>query len=137
MRSSWRTLAVLFLAVSMSCTDSPSAPETPTEALEDFVLTLGMVSSVPAVCGAATTTPLVAFGTAVGTVSAVNDASNLYVTYTTSSAWPLKQTALFVGDSPNQIPLTRVKTPKTWRFPYRQWHSWGTTEVRTDLLRTA
>lgn len=77
-----------------------------------------------ATCGTSTTVTLFAGQTTnAGTVTVANDASNLYVTYTTTVDWRLQQTHLHVADSLAGIPQTKTGNPKIGNFAYQRTHS--------------
>ena len=70
-------------------------------------------------CGTATTVNLITGQyTTIGSVTVVNDATNLYVTYSTEgSAWYLTQLHLYVGDA-NGIPKNWGGNPVVGAYPY-------------------
>lgn len=53
-----------------------------------------------------------------GTVTVTNDASNLYVTYATTSPWELTEAHLAVADTLAGIPQTQKGNPIPGRFAY-------------------
>jgi len=52
-----------------------------------------------------------------GTISVTNDATTIYVTYTTTNGWVLTQTHLYVGDCA-AIPVNNPGNPVPGQFPY-------------------
>ncbi|MFN8243256.1 MAG: hypothetical protein U0X40_04295 [Ferruginibacter sp.] len=61
-----------------------------------------------------------------GTVSVSNDASNIYVTYSTANGYLLTQTHLFVGDCA-AVPVNGQGNPQPGHFPYSSTHNYSTT----------
>lgn len=57
-----------------------------------------------------------------GTVTVSNDASYIYVTYTTTEGWVLSQTHLYVGDCA-LIPVNNPGNPIPGQFPYTSAHN--------------
>ena len=57
-----------------------------------------------------------------GTVTVSNDASFIYVTYTTTNGWVLAQTHLYVGDCAF-IPVNNPGNPIPGQFPYSSAHA--------------
>lgn len=57
-----------------------------------------------------------------GTVTVINDAEYIYVTYTTTGGWVLTQTHLYVGDC-NLIPVNNPGNPIPGQFPYSGTHN--------------
>ena len=57
-----------------------------------------------------------------GTISVSNDATNLYVTYTTTGGWVIRKTHLYVGAC-SGIPTTRSGNPQIGLFPYQTYYS--------------
>jgi len=85
---------------------------------------LAFAGAQAATCGQSTTVTLFAGQTVnAGTVTVANDASYLYVTYTTSGDWKLQQTHLHVADSLAGMPMTKTGNPKIGNFAYQTTHS--------------
>lgn len=57
-----------------------------------------------------------------GTVTVINDAEYIYVTYTTTGGWVLTQTHLYVGAC-NLIPVNNPGNPIPGQFPYSGTHN--------------
>jgi hypothetical protein len=95
---------------------------------------MSVVSGVPSVCGAPTAVNLM-LGPNIqsGSVEVANDEANLYVTFRSESWRSILATAVFVGDSPDDIPTTRRGLPRLLQFPYRSGHGLGTTEVVWEI----
>lgn len=70
------------------------------------------------ICGEPTTVTLIA-GQHInaGTVTVTNDATNLYVTYSTANGWSLTELHLFAGAC-NKIPVNKPGNPIPGQFPY-------------------
>jgi hypothetical protein len=127
-------IAVVGLVAAASCDDPTSLPPNSDPSPETWAPSLSVVSGVPAVCGDPTDVGLM-LGSNIrsGSVSVANDESNLYVTYRSEHGRSILATAVFVGDSPDQIPTTRRGLPRLFRFPYKSGHSFGTTEVVWEI----
>lgn len=65
-----------------------------------------------------------------GTVTVSNDATNIYVTYTTTNGWVLTQTHLYVGDCA-LIPVNNPGNPIPGQFPFTSAHNNVTTYTYT------
>jgi len=90
---------------------------------------LGVLATVPPVCGDITVTRLIADKTAaVGSVEVTQDGTVLYIVYNTDSGSPIHRTALFVGPSADDIPTNRAGNPRIGAFPHRGSHA-GTNKV--------
>ena len=77
----------------------------------------------PPSCGDSLKVDLIADRTIhAGTISVINDASYIYVTYKTRNGWELKHTDLFVGQFAN-LPLNHEGNPVLNLFPYHSSHS--------------
>jgi hypothetical protein len=73
------------------------------------------------VCGTATVTTLYAGQTInAGTVTVSNDASSLYVEFSTSNGWHLTESHLAIATSLAGIPQTKSGNPKIGNFPYKR-----------------
>jgi hypothetical protein len=57
-----------------------------------------------------------------GSVTVVNDADYIYITYNTTEGWVLTQTQLYVGTSAG-IPVGGNGNPKPGQFPYKTTHN--------------
>jgi hypothetical protein len=96
-------------------------------------LATASLSAAPAlassVCGAATTTTLLA-GQHVdaGGVTVANDGEKLYVTYRTADDWSLVRTHLAVAVDARSIPTNPEGTPQVGRFRHRLAHEPSTIE---------
>jgi hypothetical protein len=130
-----RITVVVGLVAAASCDDPTSLPPNPDPGPETWAPSLSVVSGgVPAVCGDPTEVGLMlAPNIRTGTVEVANDESNLYVTYRSDHGRSILATAVFVGDSPDQIPTTRRGLPRLFQFPYKSGHSFGTTEVVWEI----
>jgi hypothetical protein len=60
-----------------------------------------------------------------GTVSVTNDASYIYVTYTTANGYLLTQTHLFAGNCA-LVPVNNSGNPMPGQFPYKTTHNYAT-----------
>lgn len=71
------------------------------------------------VCGSPATTSLIAgqHFTA-GTISIYNDATNIYVTYTTNAPWVMSDAHVAIANALAGIPQTRAGNPIPGRFAY-------------------
>jgi hypothetical protein len=120
-----RITSALLLVIAWSCADPASVREgIDTLDVDDFGPSLSVVAALPAVCGAATLTPLIADETVpVGTVRATQDGTHLYVVYRTDVGWPIHKTALYVGSSAGGIPTNHNGNPRVGRFPYVSLHA--------------
>lgn len=119
-----------------SCSDSTSGPAAGEEEsatlpdLSGLPVSRSVVEGAPTVCGAPTEVGLMLGpDLTTGSVTVANDEEHLYVTYRSDAGRPILGTALFVGDAPEEIPVTRWGTPRLLRFPYLSGHAWGTQEV--------
>jgi hypothetical protein len=65
-----------------------------------------------------------------GYVSVINDDANIYVTYSTSNGYTLKETHLYVGDCA-LIPVNKPGNPIPGQFPYNATHNNVTTYTVT------
>ena len=65
-----------------------------------------------------------------GYVSVINDGANIYVTYSTSNGYTLKETHLYVGDCA-LIPVNKPGNPTPGQFPYNATHNNVTTYTVT------
>jgi uncharacterized delta-60 repeat protein len=84
---------------------------------------LSVIPSLPAVCGVPTVTRLIADEVVpAGTVEATQDAGHLYVVYRTDPAWPILNTAVYVGASVADIPTSGGGNPRVGKFPYKARH---------------
>lgn len=132
MRLRYRILLLLLtVATAQASSDSGTNPvdSGPWE-LGPLQPPLSVIPSVPAVCGAATVTGLLADKTLpVGTVEVQTDGSSLYVSCHTPDAWPMSKTALYVGASVEGIPTSGGGNPRVGRIPYKSGHLEGTTDV--------
>ncbi len=128
-------LALLALFAAASC-DGPTGPATSGDesAPENWPPSLSVVPSVPAVCGDPTQVGLM-LGPDIpsGTVEVTNDESNLYVVFHSDAGRSILASAVFVGDSPDEIPTTRRGLPRLLQFPYKSGHRWGTMEVVWEI----
>jgi hypothetical protein len=92
-----------------------------------FALLCLMILAVPAfaaVCGTPTVTTLYAGQTInAGTVRVTNDASNLYVEFSTANGWQLTESHLAIATSLAGIPQTKSGNPKIGNFPYKRTYS--------------
>lgn len=89
-----------------------------------------VIDALPPVCGVVTVTDLLADQVLpAGTVEISNDGTSLFVSYQTSSDWPIHRTALWVGDDIADLPLTNGGNPRLGRFPYQSEHTGSTHEV--------
>lgn len=89
-----------------------------------------VISSLPELCGETTSVPLLFGGTyPTGMVQVGNDETSFYVTVRSNRGRSLLATALYVGDSPGDIPLNRLGAPSLRSFPYTSGHPFRTTEV--------
>lgn len=93
-------------------------------ALSSILLCL-LLSAAPAlastVCGTPTITTLFAGQTInAGSVQVSNDATNLYVEYTTIDGWRLSETHLAIATTLAGIPQTKSGNPKVGNFPYKR-----------------
>lgn len=70
---------------------------------------------------------------AAGQVCVANDASTLYVDYSTTGGWELTETKLAVADDKAGIPQNKPGHPKPGAFPYSGDHPSGTTSVRYSI----
>jgi hypothetical protein len=133
----WRVVVALALVSVLSCTDATSVGKIEDPwGLGDLLPSLAVIPSLPATCGPVTVTTFIADKTVpVGTVEVANDEDHLYVVYRTTAAWPILNTALFVGDSPNEIPLSGGGNPRVGKFPYKSSHRDGPTEVVWEIPR--
>lgn len=131
MRPRSRILTFLALFAAVSCGNPGTAPTTTSPwDLGPVGPALSVVTAVPAVCGATTVTPLIADETVtVGSVEVANDGSSLYVSYHTGAEWPIRKTALWVGASIGELPVSRGGNPQVGKFPYKGRHEDGTTQV--------
>ena len=127
----YRTIGpVVFLVLAVTLLSCSEAGELSAPGAEP-PLAAGLVATPPALfCGAPTTVALVADGaTAVGTVRVVNDETSVYVTYHADAGWAIRKTALFVGTSPGEIPLSGGGNPQVGRFPWKATHRGSAFEV--------
>ena len=136
--SSMRRLAPLALLATIAAVGC-EAPTTPLPVSEETSPTswppsFAVVPSAPATCGPATEVGLM-LGPDIrsGSVRVTNDESNLYVTYRSEGGRSILATAVFAGDSPDDIPTTRAGLPRLFRFPYKSAHEWGTEEVVWEI----
>lgn len=116
--------------LALSCTDPTDVHETldPWQGGIESA-SLAIVSTLPATCGDAAVTPLIADETvAVGSVEVTQDGAQIYVVYRTDPGWPIHKTALFVGSSLADLPTTGGGNPQVGRFPHTASHG-GTNEV--------
>lgn len=87
-------------------------------------LMLCAVPSQASTCGNAKITTLFAGQTIdAGTVRVSNDATNLYVEFTTANGWQLSETHLAIATSLAGIPQTKSGNPKVGNFPYKRTYS--------------
>jgi hypothetical protein len=136
----------LVLVFTSACSEgNPTQPRAvPPEPELDETLALQLlsepsevISSVPELCGEATPVPLLFGGSyPTGTVEVGNDETSFYVTARSDRGRSLLASALFVGNSPDDIPLNHLGTPALLSFPYRSGHPWGTTEVTWQIPRS-
>jgi hypothetical protein len=70
-----------------------------------------------------------------GSVSVTNDATNIYVTYTTANGYVLTQTHLYVG-SCNAIPVNNQNNPIPGHFPYNTTQNNTTTYTEVVPIST-
>jgi hypothetical protein len=77
-------------------------------------------------CATKTVNLIAGQNTVAGTVSVTQDATSMYVTYTTTGGWVLSKTHLFVGAC-NAIPVNGGGNPVPGQFPYKTTHSNVTT----------
>lgn len=131
MRPRSRILTLLALFAALSCGNSGTAPtSTSPWDLGPVGPALSVVPTVGAVCGTTTVTPLIADETVrVGSVEVANDGSSLYVSYQTDQGWPIGKTAVWVGASIGELPVTGGGNPQVGQFPYTGRHEDGTTDV--------
>jgi hypothetical protein len=101
----------------------------PSAVLLSLLLCL-LLSAAPALattgqaCGTPTVTTLFAGQTInAGSVSVSNDATNLYVEYTTVNGWRLSETHLAIATTLAGIPQTKSGNPKVGNFPYKRTYS--------------
>ena len=118
------TRLALLALVAASC-DEPTTTQ-PAEDPNDpasWAPSLAMVSEVPTICGDPTRVGLM-LGPRIstGSVEVANDESSLYVTFRSESWRPILATAVFVGDSPDEIPTTSRGLPRLLQFPYKSGH---------------
>lgn len=93
------------------------------EKLEQRSATPVPPTSAPVTCGDVQTQNLMAGQTIpAGTIAMSNDATNLYVTYTTTGGWEIQHTHLYVG-SCSAIPTNDAGNPTVGLFPYNTAHS--------------
>lgn len=96
------------------------------------LLVLLMVSplnfSTHAECEPTVTDLIAGQHTVVGTVTTWNDATFLYVKYSTTGGWVLTETHLAVATSFEDIPHTKKGNPIIGHFPYREMHNPAVTE---------
>lgn len=113
----WTTLFMAYLFVSslfMSCEKEEINPDLE----KDPELTLATAETSP--CGDPVTVELIAGKLMLsGTLTISNDASNMYVTYSSDSDWEINEVHLYVGD-PMDVPLNPAGTPVPGLFPYSQ-----------------
>lgn len=89
--------------------------------LLSFLTLAGPALATTSVCGSATVTTLYAGRTIdAGTVRVSNDASNLYVEYSTKNGWLLTETHLAIALTLAGIPQTKTGNPKVGNFPYQR-----------------
>ncbi|MBS1618445.1 MAG: hypothetical protein JST76_07995 [Bacteroidetes bacterium] len=116
-------LSVVLLAVTAAGVVSCKKDMANNTTLKDDAATTTMTKKTTRVktstpCGVATTVALIAGQNyTAGTVSVSNDATNLYVTYTTTGGWTLKEMHLYAGDCA-LIPTNGPGNPVPGRFPY-------------------
>lgn len=72
-----------------------------------------------------------------GTVTVANDATNLYVTYTTAGDWKMQQVHLHVADSLAGIPQTKTGNPKIGNFAYQKTFNPPVTSYTFTIAKTA
>ena len=124
----YRLLSIAALATA--CTDRTFSTTGPTAA-QPAVRSL---LDAPNVCGVETTVRLLAGQTLdVGSVTVSNDETNLYVTYTTSGSWSLRETHLAVATSLTGIPKTLTGAPVPGAFAHNAKHAAGVTEFRYTI----
>ena len=117
-------LAAISLATLSSCNKAPQNVAAPVEeATEEFGLVMkgggkGSVSCPPVTyCGETTTVNLIAGQhTQSGNVFVGNDGTNLYVTYTGTDGWRIKELHLYAGPC-DAIPVTKSGNPSPGQFP--------------------
>ncbi|MEN8374571.1 MAG: hypothetical protein ABFS34_03915 [Gemmatimonadota bacterium] len=126
------------MLAALSCAESTSIQD-PADLwdLGEIGPSLSVIPALPAVCSEITGTALIADEVVpVGTVEVSNDEANLYVVYRTSAAWPILNTAVFVGDSPADIPVNKKGNPRVGKFPFKSAHGPGTMEVVWEIPLT-
>ncbi|NNF29652.1 MAG: hypothetical protein HKN73_20680 [Gemmatimonadetes bacterium] len=133
-----KRLAAFVLVAALGC-EAPTTPASPSSdgQPQDWPPSQGVVAEVPAVCGEATEVGLM-LGPDLrsGSVEVTNNETHLYVKYRSDPGRSILATAVFVGDSPDQIPTTRRGLPRLFRFPYKSGHPRGTSEVVWEIPLT-
>jgi hypothetical protein len=91
-----------------------------TSSLAALVIGGMVVAAAPAAAQCGSSEPVTLFGGQTidtGTVTISNDASNIYVTYTTNDPWVMTAVHLAVADSLDGIPQNRNSNPLPGHFP--------------------
>ncbi len=115
-----KSLLIIFLAaVSLTISSCKKNGPEPTQPIQDDIV-IGRVDE--GACPATEVDLMAGQTINSGTVSVTNDASYIYVTYTTANGWLLTQTHLFVGDCA-LIPVTNAGNPIPGQFPYSSSHN--------------
>lgn len=113
-------LLLAFMAYLMSCKkDKQRIAAAPVST----VSTTTTASTPSVICGTAQPQSLIAGQNMVaGSVTVSNDATNLYVTYTTVNGWQIQKTHLYVGKC-SLIPTSGGGNPQVGLFPYQTTYS--------------
>jgi hypothetical protein len=95
-------------------------------------------TAAPTTCGTSTTKTLYAGQTTdAGQVVVGNDATNLYVTFTTTGGWQLSKTHVHAADSLAGIPVNKAGNPQIGNFRYQTTHNPPVTTFTYTIPKSA
>jgi uncharacterized delta-60 repeat protein len=117
-----RLLLSLAAALTLSCTLPSSLLDELFDDLREQPVSPNVIGALPTVCEARTVVDLMANSGVVGTLEVANDEANLYVVYRTAVGSQMESTALFIGNSEQDIPRGTGGSTRVMDFPYKSSH---------------